>query len=104
MFCELFVTFVRLGWVRQFGFYPKTRSAIKKPHTKDPRGGLTAAGRREFARKEGDHLRPGGKKSTGEMSTQEMKRKGSWAGRFSMDAAIRCLLYRTRTACRPGSP
>ena len=53
-----------------------------KPSTKDPHGGLTAAGRRMFARKEGAHLKPGVKKPLGEMSVEEMRRKGSWAVRF----------------------
>lgn len=50
--------------------------------TKDPKGGLTAAGRRKFARTEGAHLKPGVKKPMREMSPDEMKRKGSWAVRF----------------------
>src|ERR1700761_5353778 len=58
-----------------------TARASKTP-TKDPRGGLTAGGRRMFARKEGAHLKPGVKKSAGKMSTEEMRRKGSWAVRF----------------------
>lgn len=53
-----------------------------KPRAKDPRGGLTAAGRREFARKEGAHLKPGVKKPFRKMSVEEMRRKGSWAVRF----------------------
>lgn len=53
-----------------------------KARTKDPTGGLTAAGRRKFARTEGAHLKPGVKKPVSEMSPQEMKRKGSWAVRF----------------------
>ena len=53
-----------------------------KLKTKDPRGGLTAAGRKEFWRKEGAHLKPGVKKSEREMTPEEMKRKGSWAARF----------------------
>jgi len=53
-----------------------------KAQTKDPKGGLTVAGRKEFARKEGAHLRPGVKKPTSDMTPQEMKRKGSWAVRF----------------------
>lgn len=57
----------------------RTKSA--KP-TKDPRGGLTAAGRKEFERKEGAHLKPGVKKSVSQMTPEEMKRKGSWAARF----------------------
>ena len=55
---------------------------MKKARTKDPKGGLTAAGRKEFARKEGAHLRPGVKKPMGDMTPEEMKRKGSWAVRF----------------------
>ncbi|MBR1172372.1 hypothetical protein JQ617_00250 [Bradyrhizobium sp. KB893862 SZCCT0404] len=49
---------------------------------KDPRGGLTAAGRKAFARKQGAHLRPGVTKKESEMTPQEMRRKGSWAVRF----------------------
>ena len=50
--------------------------------TKNPRGGLTAAGRAELERKEGAHLRPGVKKPMREMTPTEMRRKGSWATRF----------------------
>jgi hypothetical protein len=53
-----------------------------KTGTKDPKGGLTAAGRRKFARMEGAHLKPGVKKPMLEMTPEEMKRKGSWAARF----------------------
>ncbi len=49
---------------------------------RDPKGGLTAAGRQMFARKEGAHLRPGIQKGEKEMSPDEMRRKGSWAVRF----------------------
>ena len=49
---------------------------------KNPKGGLTAAGRRHYRRKEGAHLKPGVKKSRSRMTPQEMKRKGSWAVRF----------------------
>jgi hypothetical protein len=59
-----------------------TNKSTHKPRTKDPRGGLTAAGRREFFRKEGAHLKPGVKKSVSDMTPEEMKRKGSWAVRF----------------------
>jgi len=58
----------------------RKRSAAKAE--KDPRGGLTAAGRKAFARKQGAHLRPGVTKSEAEMTPQEMRRKGSWAVRF----------------------
>jgi len=58
---------------------PKRRASARE---KDPRGGLTAAGRKAFARKQGAHLRPGVTKPESEMSPQEMRRKGSWAVRF----------------------
>lgn len=54
----------------------------RKVVTKDPHGGLTAAGRKEFLQKEGAHLKPGVRKSEREMTLEEMKRKGSWAARF----------------------
>jgi hypothetical protein len=55
------------------------KPATKKAIEKDPRGGLTAAGRKAFARKEGSHLRPGVK---GPADTPEkMKRKGSFLTR-----------------------
>ena len=49
---------------------------------KDPKGGLTAAGRKAFAKKDGSHLKPGVMKKASEMSPVEMRRKGSWAKRF----------------------
>ena len=58
---------------------PKRRVSARE---KDPRGGLTAAGRKAFARKQGAHLRPGVTKPESEMTPQEMPRKGSWAVRF----------------------
>ena len=54
----------------------------KSRKLEDPRGGLTPAGRRDFAKKQGSHLKPGVKKRTFEMSPAEMRRKGSWATRF----------------------
>ena len=57
------------------------KSARKRP-TKDPNGGLTAAGRARFRRTEGAHLRPGVQKKQSEMTPAEMRRKGSWAVRF----------------------
>ena len=54
----------------------------RRSPTRDPKGGLTAAGRKAFARKDGSHLEPGVMKSMSEMTPQEMKRKGSWALRF----------------------
>ncbi len=50
--------------------------------TKDPKGGLTAAGRERYRRAEGAQLRPGVKKRQSEMTPNEMRRKGSWAVRF----------------------
>lgn len=50
---------------------------------KDPKGGLTAAGRRHYERSgESKNLKPGVKKPVSEMSSEDMKRKGSWARRF----------------------
>ncbi|WP_246660990.1 MULTISPECIES: DUF6321 domain-containing protein [unclassified Tardiphaga] len=49
---------------------------------KDPKGGLTAAGRKAFAKKDGSHLKPGVTKKASEMTLTEMRRKGSWAVRF----------------------
>lgn len=49
---------------------------------KNPRGGLTAAGRDEFRRKQGSHLKAGVKKRQRDMTPSEMRRKGSWAVRF----------------------
>jgi hypothetical protein len=62
-----------------------TTSGTKRPsskRTKDPKGGLTAAGRRKFARTEGAHLKAGVTKPMREMTPDEMRRKGSWAVRF----------------------
>lgn len=64
----------------------KTKKAKRKPTRKaaekDPRGGLTAVGRRAFAKSEGAHLKPGVTKKVSDMSPAEMRRKGSWAVRF----------------------
>jgi hypothetical protein len=60
----------------------KTPKRGASAREKDPRGGLTAAGRKAFARKQGAHLRPGVTKTASEMTPQEMRRKGSWAVRF----------------------
>lgn len=59
-----------------------TTAKPRRARTKDPKGGLTAAGRRAFAKKQGAHLRPGVKKKASEMTPTEMRRKGSWAVRF----------------------
>lgn len=56
-----------------------TKTAGKKAALKDPRGGLTAAGRKAFNEKDGSHLRPG---VQGPADTPDkMKRKGSFLTR-----------------------
>ena len=67
----------------------KSGNAARKPAArktkskeKDPRGGLTAAGRKVFAERDGAHLKPGVTKPMSQMTLQEMRRKGSWAVRF----------------------
>jgi hypothetical protein len=60
----------------------KTSPKPAKAREKDPKGGLTAAGRKVFARKDGSHLKPGVTKKSSEMTPQDMRRKGSWAVRF----------------------
>lgn len=55
------------------------RSASGKKRLKDPKGGLTEAGRKDFAKKEGSQLKPGVK---GKADTPEkMRRKGSFLRR-----------------------
>ena len=55
------------------------KAPAKKQATKDPKGGLTAAGRKAFAEKEGAHLKPG---VQGPADTPEkMVRKGSFLRR-----------------------
>lgn len=49
---------------------------------KDPRGGLTQAGRQWFKQEQGSNLKPGVKKPRSAMSDDDMRRKGSWAVRF----------------------
>lgn len=54
--------------------------AAKKPVLRDPKGGLTAAGRAHFNKTEGSNLKPGVK---GPADTPEkMRRKGSFLARF----------------------
>ncbi|WP_398477105.1 DUF6321 domain-containing protein [Tardiphaga sp.] len=59
-----------------------TKKKASKKAKKDPKGGLTAAGRKAFAEKDGSHLKPGVTKTMSEMTPAEMRRKGSWAVRF----------------------
>ncbi|WP_424627322.1 DUF6321 domain-containing protein [Bradyrhizobium sp. SYSU BS000235] len=58
------------------------RKSSSASREKDPRGGLTAAGRKAFAKKEGAHLKPGVTKKASDMTPADMRRKGSWAVRF----------------------
>lgn len=53
-----------------------------KGRRKDPKGGLTARGRKYYKKKEGANLKPGVTKAAKDMTPEEMKRKGSWAVRF----------------------
>jgi hypothetical protein len=59
-----------------------SRKRSASAREKDPKGGLTAAGRKAFARKQGSHLKPGVMRKASEMTPQDMRRKGSWAVRF----------------------
>ena len=63
---------------------PKKAAATRPAgaHEKDPKGGLTVAGRSAFARRDGSHLKPGVTKGLSDMTPQDMRRKGSWAVRF----------------------
>ena len=64
-----------LGYVLEPDF-----EKAEKPRLKDPKGGLTAAGRRHFKQTEGANLKPGVK---GPANTPEkMRRKGSFLTRF----------------------
>jgi hypothetical protein len=67
-------------------------SAPSQSREKNPRGGLTAAGRRAFAERDGSHLKPGVRKMVSEMSPAEMRRKGSWAVRFYGRAELPALV------------
>ena len=55
-----------------------SKKSSKAPD-KDPRGGLTAAGRRAFAILDGSHLKPEVTRPISQMTPQDMRRKGSWA-------------------------
>jgi hypothetical protein len=68
--------------MRTSGQRARRKKVFGKRRLRNPKGGLTVAGRRQFARKEGSHLRPGVKKSVGDMTREDMRRKGSWAVRF----------------------
>lgn len=57
----------------------KKRSSRTKSPLKDPAGGLTAAGRKAFARSEGAHLKPGVRGAAD--TPEKMRRKGSFLRR-----------------------
>ncbi len=57
------------------------KQGAKKVPMKDPRGGLTAAGRKHFKETEGANLKPGVMKKESEMTAEEMNRKGSFLRR-----------------------
>lgn len=58
----------------------QSKTAKKRPVLRDPKGGLTAAGRAYFKKKEGANLKPG---VMGPANTPEkMRRKGSFLTRF----------------------
>jgi hypothetical protein len=59
-----------------------SRTSAKQDPDKDPKGGLTSAGRRAFAKKDGSHLKPGVTRKASQMTPDDMRRKGSWAVRF----------------------
>lgn len=59
----------------------QTSEATTKKPLKDPKGGLTAAGRAAKNKKTGGHLRPGVTKAEKDMTPTEMKRKGSFLRR-----------------------
>src|SRR4051794_33407277 len=85
-----------------------SRKRRASPPEKDPRGGLTAAGRKAVARKQGAHLRPGVTKTASEMTPQEMRRKGSWAVRFygppKLPPLVGASRFRERWRRRGASP
>ena len=52
-------------------------AAKKTTPQKDPKGGLTAAGRAHFKKTQGSNLKPGVKKPMSEMTADDMKRKAA---------------------------
>lgn len=57
-----------------------SEKGAKKPRLRDPKGGLTAAGRAHFKRTEGANLKPGVKGAAD--TPEKMRRKGSFLTRF----------------------
>ena len=60
----------------------RSKAGRTRAPTRDPKGGLTAAGRAAFKARDGAQLKPGVKKPVSAMTSSEMRRKGSWAARF----------------------
>lgn len=56
------------------------KKSATKPRLRDPKGGLTAAGRAHFKRTEGSNLKPGVKGAAN--TPEKMRRKGSFLTRF----------------------
>lgn len=61
-------------------FNEVSEKGAKKPVLRDPKGGLTAAGRAYFKRKEGANLKPGVRGAAN--TPEKMRRKGSFLTRF----------------------
>lgn len=61
-------------------FIKIAEKGAKKPVLRDPKGGLTAAGRAYFKRKEGANLKPGVRGAAN--TPEKMRRKGSFLTRF----------------------
>jgi len=57
-----------------------SQKGAKKPRLRDPKGGLTPAGRAHFKRTEGANLKPGVKGAAD--TPEKMRRKGSFLTRF----------------------
>jgi hypothetical protein len=79
------------------------KNKTRKPPSsreKDPQGGLTAAGRKAFAKKDGSHLKPGVTRKASDMTPSDMRRKGSWAVRFYGRAKLPPLVDRNGAPTR----
>src|ERR1700712_745044 len=72
----------RKGAARKKAAKKSSRKKSGGKGEKNPQGGLTAAGRKAFAKKDGSHLKPGVTRKASEMTPSDMRRKGSWAVRF----------------------
>lgn len=59
----------------------KMESVSKAKEHEDPKGGLTAAGRKHFNKQEGSKLKPGVKGADADLSDTEKRRKGSFLTR-----------------------